>query len=232
MENGDINQRIRVLIDSAVQSIGRDAYESAIEDLKAAEVLDSDNPEVLYNLGISYAKQGLHKTAVGYYVKLLDLPLEFVDLRTVKKLLAYSLILGEEYDLALKYIAQILKPTPSDPTANSLAGFCYEKLGRIDDAIAAHRAVYAADQSNVNACNSIAYLLARKGQGVNLDEALAFARKALESSPENPAYCDTVGFVYMKRNQPELAKKFLKMAIEKAPSNVEIRSHLNELLKI
>ena len=52
----------------------------------------------------------------------------------MKKLLAYSLILGEDYDLALKYIAQILKPTPSDATANSLAGFCYEKLGRIDDA--------------------------------------------------------------------------------------------------
>ena len=232
MENEDMNQRIRSLIASAVKSIGKDEFETAIEDLKAAEVLDSDNPEVLYHLGISYSRQGLHKTAVGYYLKLLDLPLEFVDLRTVKKLLSYSLILSEDYEKALVYIGQVLRPTPSDPTANSLAGYCYEKMGRLDDAIAAHRAVYATDQSNYNACNSIAYLLARKGRGVNMDEALAFARKALESAPENPAYCDTMGYVYMKRNQPELAKKYLKLAMEKAPSNVEIRSHLSELLKI
>ena len=123
-----------------------------------------------------------------------------------------------------------MRPTPSDPVANGLAGYCYEKLGRVDEAIKAHRSVYAADQVNYNSCNSLAFLLARKGG--NLDEALAFARKALESAPENPAYCDTIGYIYMKRNQPELAKKFLKMAMEKAPSNVEIRAHLGELLKI
>lgn len=230
METEDINLRIRGLITSAVKSIGSQKYENAIEDLKAAEVLDSDNPEVLYNLAISYAKQGLHKTAVNYYQKLLDLPLEFVELRTVKKMLSYSLILGEEYDKALSVIGQILKTTPADTTALSLSGYCYEKLGRVDDAIASHRRVIDAEPSSLNSCNSLAFLLARRG--ADLDEALSLARKALDAEPQNPAYCDTIGYIYMKRRQPELAKKFLKQALERLPSSIEIRSHLSELLKI
>jgi tetratricopeptide (TPR) repeat protein len=226
----DINIRIRALIDSAVHSIGKEDFENAIEDLKAAEVLDKDNPEVIYNLGISHSRQGLHKTAVTYYWKLMDLPFEFVELRNVKKMLSYSLILGESYEEALSVLAQILRITPMDATSNGLCGYCYEKLGRLDESIASHRKVLDVEPSNINSCNSLAFLLARRGS--DLDEALTFARRALASNPESPAYCDTIGYVYMKRKQPELAKKFMKQALEKAPASLEIRSHLSELLKI
>ena len=106
----------------------------------------------------------------------------------------------------------------------------YKKQGRIDESVRAHIKVLEVDPGNFNACNSVAYLMARRG--FNLDKALTYAKKALSAQPENPAYCDTVGFIYMKKNEPEMAKKFFKKALEKAPANIEIRSHLSELLKI
>ena len=226
----DINARIDGLLSSAIGYFSKADYENAIEDLKAAEVLDADNPEILYNLGIAHARQGLHKTAVAYYKKLLDLPFDFVEILTVKKLAAYSLILGGEYDEALVYVGQLLKSVPNDAAANALAGFCHEKLGRIDESIRFHAKVLEIDPGNVNSCNSVAYLMARRG--LDLDRALSYAKRAFDANPECAAYCDTVGYVYMKKNQPDMAKRFLKKALEKEPASLEIRSHLNELLKI
>ncbi|MGL4368551.1 MAG: tetratricopeptide repeat protein [Spirochaetota bacterium] len=230
MSSEDINARIDGLLSSALKHFSKSDYDNAIEDLKAAEVLDCDNPEVLYNLGVAHSRQGLHKTAVTYYKKLLDLPFDFVELLTVKKLAAYSLILGEEYGEALSFIGQLLKSLPNDPAGNALSGFCHEKMGRIDEAIRSHAKVLEVDPGNINSCNSVAFLMARRG--LDLDKALVFAKRALDTNPESAAYCDTVGYVYMKKNQPDLAKRFLKKAMEKEPANIEIRSHLNELLKI
>jgi len=230
MSGENLNERIRGFLSSALTHFSKQDFDNAIEDLKAAEVLDSDNPEVLYNLGVAHSRQGLHKTAVVYYKKLLDLPFDFVEILTVKKLAAYSLILGEQYEEALVFIGQLQKSVPNDPAVNALSGFCYEKQGRIDEAVRAHIKVLEIEPGNINACNSVAYLMARRG--LDLDKALVFAKKALDAQPDNAAYCDTVGFIYMKKNEPEMAKKFLKKALEKAPANIEIRSHLNELLKI
>ena len=230
MSGEDLNERIRGFLSSALKNFSQHDFENAIEDLKAAEVLDSDNPEVLYNLGVAYSRQGLHKTAVLYYKKLLDLPFDFVEILTVKKLAAYSLILAEDYEDALNYIKQLQRSIPNDTAVNALSGYCFEKQGRIDEAVRAHMKVLEIDPGNINACNSVAYLMARRG--LDLDRALLFAKKALNTQPENPAYCDTVGFIYMKKNEPEMAKKYLKKALEKAPANIEIRSHISELLKI
>ena len=230
MSSKNQNDRVRELISSALEYYHSGDFESAIEELKTADILDNQNPEILYNLGIVHSKQGLHKTAVQYFEKLLALPFTFVEAQKVKKLLSYSKILSNRFEEALIQLHDIIKLSADDDVAHSLLGYCYEKMDRIEDSIAAYKKVITINKTDVNAFNSLAYLLAKKG--IDLDRALLLAKKALEKNPESAAYNDTIGYVYMKRNQGDLARRHLKKALVKDPTSSEIRSHLHELLKI
>lgn len=226
----NVNQRIQELMSSALRFLSSGDSESAIEELKTANILDAGNPEVLFNLGIVHSKQGLHKTAIQYYQKILDLPSSYIEVLQVRKLLAYSHILTGSYSEAVSIILSLVKHAPSDTAALSMAGYALEKAGKIDEAIKMHEGVLVQDPENVNAANSLAFLFAVKG--LNLDRALSLAKKAHDSNPESAAYNDTLGYVYFRRDQKDPAKRHLKKAFELDPANEEIRSHLHELLKM
>lgn len=226
----ELNSRIRNFLDSATRKSTRREYEKALEDLKAAELLDRDNPAVLYNLGVCCTRTGLYEEAVEYFKKLLLLPYTFVEVIIVKKLLAYSLIMGGGYQIALAQLDECLSMSRRDVAAMNMKGYCLERLERYSEAIEVFREILEVDPQNSNACNSIAYLLALNGGDLN--EALRCAKAAVDSSLDNPAYMDTIGFVYLKRNQGDMAKNYLKKALALMPDSEEIKAHINELLKI
>ena len=86
---------------------------------------------------------------------------------------------------------------------------------------------YNVDKKNFNAYNSLAYLICiNKGK---MNEALEYAKKAVDSNKQNPAYLDTLGYVYLKMKKFEEAEKYLKIAIGFSPLSEEIRKHYEEL---
>jgi tetratricopeptide (TPR) repeat protein len=226
----DINQRIRKFLNLALQSFDRKEYDAAIETLKSAEVLDEHNPEILYNLGVSYCRTGLYHTAITYFEKLLGLPYTTVDILTTLKLLAFSHIKVSDYDPALKRSQEGLNISPADTTLLNLSGYCYEKLEQYPDAIRLYRRILEIDENNSNAYNGLAFILAKTGSDLN--SALKYANLALKHIPDNPAYLDTAGYIYMKKGNIEAAKQLLKKAYAKMPDSEEIREHINEMLKI
>jgi tetratricopeptide (TPR) repeat protein len=61
--------------------------------------------------------------------------------------------------------------------------------------------------------NNLAYLLAETGD--NLDEALKLARQAVSKAPGQPYFADTLGFVYLKRNQNDDALEIFNNLVRK-----------------
>lgn len=230
MAEVDINQRIKTFLHSALNKFSARDYDKAIEDLKAAEVFDRDNPEILYNLGVCYCRKGLYKTAITQLQRLLGLPFTFVDIITVKKLLAYALIKSDSFVEAVRQLKEGLELSPKDTTMLGMLGYCFEKTGKDAEALSLFREIIEVEESNCNAFNSIACLLSKNGG--DLSEALKYARKALDAKPDNPAYMDTLGFVYLMKGQTDLAKNFLKKALARMPESEEVREHVNRLLKI
>lgn len=223
-----LDGRIKSFLATALKKTVTGDYSSALEDLRAAEALDRENPEILYNLGICYARTGLHKSAAEYFRRILGQPLTFVDVNTVRKLLAYCVILSGSYDEALALIEESLVVSPGDVTTLNMKGYCLEKAGRYNEAIATFREILAAVPDNWNAHNSLAYLLA--GQNSDLAEAASLASRALKAKPQNPAYLDTMGYVCMKRGQARAARDHFKKALALLPDSAEIKSHISELL--
>ncbi len=230
MADINLQNKIDAFLGKAYKNFMVKDYNTAIRELKSAEVLDSSNPEILYNLGVNYCRLGLFSTAAGHLMKMLKLSYSFIDALEVKKLLAYALINTKEYKKARSFIDEVLELVPADITALNLKGYCLEMLGKHGLALETYRTVIGIEKGNYNAHNSISYIIARFGN--DLREALNHAQIAFNSNPANPAYLDTLGFIYLKMRDFEKAEKFLTSAFEKSPLSLEINEHFQELKKL
>lgn len=79
--------------------------------------------------------------------------------------------------------------------------------------------------------NDLGYLWA--DQGKNLHRALQMIRKAVAAEPDNPAFLDSLGWVYYRLEQYEEAVKHLQRAVEvdESPDGV-ILDHLGDALRV
>lgn len=228
MASEDINLKINNFLEEALKQFLVQDYNEAIRKLKAAEVIDKNNPEILYNLGINYTRLGLYKTAITYFQRLLDLPAAFIEKQEIRKITAFVHIKLSNFSAAQSLLDEVIRFQPSDAVAHNMKGYCLEKTGNIDEAILAYQAIIDLEGDNINACNSLAYILAVRGK--DLGRALSLAQRACRAFPDNPSYCDTMGFILLKKKDFINAEKFLKKARKLAPLSREIEKHL-EMLK-
>lgn len=71
--------------------------------------------------------------------------------------------------------------------------------------------------------NNLSFALFQLGQ---MEEAIGYARKAYELSPNDPMVNDTLGWLLVNNNKSSEALPFLREALTRASGNPEIRYHL------
>ena len=79
---------------------------------------------------------------------------------------------------------------------------------------------------SAEALNYLAYMWAERG--VTLDRALAYSIRSLDIEPENAAYLDTLGWIYYKQGQYELALAQLSKAFSLMAEDPTIADHLGD----
>ena len=118
------------------------------------------------------------------------------------------------------------KPEDKD-YALFVAGSIYERQKVYDKAEKAFHKVLADDPKNAMALNYLGYMLANRG--TRLDESLGYIRRAVALDPQNGAYLDSLGWVYYKMGNDELAEENLRRAAERMGDDPTIHDHLGEL---
>jgi tetratricopeptide (TPR) repeat protein len=226
----DINNILNDIKKSALSNIFSKDYDMAIDDLKKAEMIDQENPEVLFNLGIVYSRKGLFKTANEYFTKVLGLNIAYINSANVKKNMAFCFIQSKDYDKALDILSEVINDFSSDIQALNMKGYCLEKMGRLKDALKTYREIFNHDRSNINSLNSSSYLMALLG--IELNSALKIAEFVYNKDKLNPAYNDTLGYVYMKLGNYTEAEKYFNAAAYMLPFNEEINGHIKELERL
>ncbi|WP_321413103.1 tetratricopeptide repeat protein [uncultured Desulfobacter sp.] len=107
----------------------------------------------------------------------------------------------------------------------TLAGI-YERDLEYEKAIALYRDFLSRHKDAWLAANNMAFLLGKtRTSKADLDEALKYARMALELNPDSGLVLDTLGWVNYKAGDLEQAEKNIAKAIEKLPDNLEIQYH-------
>jgi tetratricopeptide (TPR) repeat protein len=108
-----------------------------------------------------------------------------------------------------------------------LTGSVYEREKKYDLAEQKFKAVLADDARNAPVLNYLGYMLADRG--LRLDEALGYIKKALAQEPGNGAYLDSLGWVYYKMGNYDLAEANLLKAVDKMGNDGTVQDHLADL---
>ena len=101
------------------------------------------------------------------------------------------------------------------------------EAGKIDILEKALSRILEIDPDNADALNSLGYTLADKTD--RYQEAFELVKKALSIRPEDPAFIDSMGWVYYRLNNLEKAILYLSKALSLLQDD-EIAAHLGEAL--
>jgi tetratricopeptide (TPR) repeat protein len=142
--------------------------------------------------------------------------------------LARSQEAGGKGDDAVRTLQGAVSKFPKEPMVKLQLASTFERERKYNDAEAVFRQMIAEDPKNADALNSLAYMLAERGQ--KLDEAVTLVERALAIEAGNGAYLDTLGWAYYKQNRLDRAEKPLRDAAEQLPSVSVIQDHLGDLL--
>jgi tetratricopeptide (TPR) repeat protein len=124
--------------------------------------------------------------------------------------------------------AEKLAQQPSEvQTEHFLMGAIYERQKKYDQAEEQFQEVLKQNPQFAPALNYLGYMLADRG--VRLDEALSLINRALAEDPNNPAYQDSLGWVYFKQDKFPEAEEMLRKAISRDAHDPTILSHLGDV---
>lgn len=101
----------------------------------------------------------------------------------------------------------------------------YEQIGKHDKALDLYQGLIDKDARALAAINNMAMLLATYKDDVQShSKAKGLVQKLRDT--ENPAYLDTLGWVYYRNSEFDIALSYLKRAVEKLPNQPLLQYHL------
>ncbi|MEO8380378.1 MAG: tetratricopeptide repeat protein [Acidobacteriota bacterium] len=117
---------------------------------------------------------------------------------------------------------------PEDVDLRFQLGSLYERAGDHQTAEDVFLAVLAKNPDHAPTLNYLGYMWAESGK--NLDRAHEMLVRAVGKEPTNGAYVDSLGWVYFRLNNLELAEKYLTDATSLLPRDATVHEHLGDVL--
>jgi len=204
-----------------VLDLGAKDAKSAIARVEARLAAAPDDARAWYLAARSYALVGDAPQTERALMKTIE-----IDPANVQ---AYGMI-GDLYgmqgklDQALQQFQAWATREPRSVAAQTMVGLVLEKLNRMPEAQRTYERVLEMDRHAAIAANNLAWLMAEGGG--NLDQATELAQSAKSQAPDQPAFNDTLGWIYYKKNLAEQSVPLFQQALEKDPENALTHFHL------
>jgi tetratricopeptide (TPR) repeat protein len=194
--------------------------------LLAEEVKKSpNNNQVRYLYASTATLAGRYDTAVEQFQKLTTAnpksPQVYVALGSAYRLKG-------DYANALSALEKATALAPKDPAPLVAQAEVLNTSGRAPQALEKYRAALQFAPDNPTLLNNVAYLLADTGG--SLDEALKYARRALQIDSKQPRYSDTLGWIYFKQKLNDSALQVFRTLTASNPDNATFHYHLAMVL--
>lgn len=132
---------------------------------------------------------------------------------------------------ALRILEATRKESPEHIEPVSLIAQVHERTGNRAGAKSAYREWIKAQPQNPVAALGLASLIADHGSDSELAEALRLAQFAKSAAPGEVRALDTLGRVYLRRNEKQLAAQEFQAALRQQPNDPRIKQHLAAALR-
>ncbi len=135
-------------------------------------------------------------------------------------LLGQLYLMQNKADQALQEYETISKQQPNSVGPHTVVAMLLQSMNRMDEAQQRYERVIQIDRQAPVAANNLAWMYAERGG--NLDMALQLAQTARRNLPNAPAVADTLGWVYYKKQQYDMAIRELADAVEQGPGESRV----------
>ncbi len=135
-------------------------------------------------------------------------------------------LISGELDRAQATLAALKKKAGNKPYVLRLEIAVQKAMGDNAGMIKCYRELLMTQPDDPDVMNNLAWLLSQQDDMESLKEAQSLAEKACDEDSTNPAFQDTLGWIYWKQGMKESAKQAWESAISLAPRNPTIKSHL------
>ncbi|MEE9166296.1 MAG: tetratricopeptide repeat protein [Candidatus Neomarinimicrobiota bacterium] len=206
-------------------AMSKEEYETL--ESQSSEFIESFPHERSGYTHLAMARINLDKTlgAISTLLKAREL---FPDDFAVNYLLGNSYTIEENYLLAKESLLSALKIEPESRVAKHLLATIYNHLEEWESSDGLYRELLEGEGNDSQALNNYSYTLAERD--VKLDSALQMAQKAIVFEPENPAYLDTIGWIYFKMGEYQKALQYIEKSLNLEDDNSVVLEHFGDVL--
>lgn len=131
------------------------------------------------------------------------------------------------YDRVIPIAEAALQRFPESREIRFDLASALERAGEWDRSVEEFRTLLAAEPDNAAVLNYLGYMFADRNQ--NLDEARTMLLKAVGQDPTSGAFLDSLGWVYFRLGDLDLAEKYLLQAIKLEAFDATLHEHLGDL---
>jgi Tfp pilus assembly protein PilF len=133
----------------------------------------------------------------------------------------------KEDDEALVHLGKAFSIEPANLQVLSIIALIHESRKNYVASDSLYKQAVKIDSSNVLILNNYAYSLAERG--INLQEALSMAKKAVKKEPKNSSYMDTIGWIYFRLGDYKKARTNIEEATKIEDKNATLLDHLGDV---
>jgi tetratricopeptide (TPR) repeat protein len=192
------NTGARFALGVALRQTGK--YKEAESELKKVISQEKENPLPTNELARLYADQKMYDQALELWAGLLKQFPEYIDAYNGR---ATAYLAKNDTQAAIREFSGILKFAPDHADAYMNLGMVYQGMASWQEAETSYLQALKIQPRLALAYNNLAWMSADRGEKLN--EALAWAKKAVELVPTSIDFLDTLGWVYRARKEYDLA---------------------------
>ncbi len=191
-----------------------------------------DEAEILYYLGICYARLDRYEEAIMYLEQVVTAETDDADkvqkarFQQCRYLLAIAYTKTGRVSLAEYEMKKLDESGYKSSSFYATLAYLEWQRGNVDSCIENYHKALQLDENNPTALNGLGYVLAETGS--NYTQALNYCKKALSLTEDSAACLDSLGWVYCKMGFSSDGLRYLNQAAKKDRDNKIIAEHIKQ----
>jgi tetratricopeptide (TPR) repeat protein len=134
-----------------------------------------------------------------------------------------------QLDEALRVFEEGIAKFPRETELLYRKGVVLDKMGKKEEALQVMKNILILDPESPEALNYVGYTYAE--QGIMLDEAERYIKKALEKSPQDGYILDSMAWVYYKMGKYRKALEYIEKALKFVSDDPIISEHAGDIYR-
>lgn len=189
-------------------------------------IKNETNPQAVARLGFYYAVKQDFKNAQLKFKQAIEMEPLNAEFHYIYSLNFMDM---KDYENASKELEKTLFLKSDFNDAKFYLALANEKLGHYDKTEKLLKEILASDPNDVKAINYLGYFYADRN--INLDEAEKLLIRVTELSPNEPAFLDSLAWLYYRTGKYKDAEKYMLMAINTEPKFFDktLYEHLGDI---